>query len=71
MRVGMAVLVPAMNFCFDQIDFAVSDPALGHHRVGKLAHRHAWPAQNDRLDAVIVVEMGVHGRYGQVVVGVL
>ena len=55
----------------DQIQLAVADAALGHHGVGELPTAAVGPRRKTPSEAVLVVEMGVHGRHRQVVVIVL
>ena len=51
----------------DEIELAVADTALGHHRLGELADRRRRSAQEGRLETVLVIEMRVHRRHRQIV----
>src|SRR5690349_19739619 len=56
----VAVLVAAgLDGDGDQIEAAVADAPFGHQRIGEAAHAAGRAAQDDALDAIVVVEMGV------------
>lgn len=55
----------------DEIQIAVAHAGLGRQAAGELAHRSHGSLQHRCLEAVLVVEMHVHGRDDQVVVRVL
>ncbi len=67
----MSVLAAGVEVGRNQIEGAVAHAALGHHGMGEFAHVRSRSAQDHRLHAVLVVEVGVHGRHGEVVVRVL
>src|SRR5574343_1396573 len=71
---GFAVfVVGVMVFSFqrDDVELAVANAALGHQRIGELPDIGRRAFENHAFQAVVVVEMAVHGRHRQVVVGVL
>jgi hypothetical protein len=55
----------------DDVELAVAHAALGRHGVGEGAHRAGGPLEDHAFEAVVVVEMGVHGRHGQIVMAML
>jgi len=59
------------KFNIDQIEHSMPDTALGDDQVGKLAHAFDRSFQHDRLDALIVVKMGMHRRDSQLVMSML
>ena len=67
----MAMGVTGIDFDVDQVELAVAHAALGDQRIGKAAHRRGRPAQDDAFEAVLVIEMGMHGGDGKVVLTVL
>ena len=44
------------------VKIAVAHPALGRDLVGKQANRRRRAAHDDRLHAIVVIEMDVQGR---------
>ena len=66
-----AVGVSGAELDVDQIQCAVPDSALRHDRLGKLAHALDRAFEHHGLHALIVIEVCVHGRHGQVVMSVL
>jgi len=69
-RIAVAV-VALVDFDGDDIEAAVADAALGDQGIGEAAHRGDRPLEYHTFQAVVVVEMGMQGRHGQVVVAVL
>ncbi len=69
--VAVTVGTPGIDFDVDQVELAVAHAAFGDQRIGKAAHRRGRPAQDDAFEAVLVVEMGMHGGHGKVVLAVL
>ena len=63
----VAVRVLLIDLDGDEIELAVADTALGHHRLGELADRRRRSAQESSLEAVLVIEMRVHRRHRQIV----
>lgn len=55
----------------DQVQMTMPHAALGTQCVGKAPDIGRWPAQDHRLQTIIVIEMTVHRRHRQVVVIVL
>jgi hypothetical protein len=55
----------------DQIQLPVSHTALGDEQVGEAAYGIYSPLQDQTLDAVLMIEMRVRGRDGQLVMFVL
>src|SRR5262249_34191975 len=71
--VDVHVLSGARRLDFDgnRIELPVTDTALRNHRLGKIRHGFRWPAEDDRLDAIVVIQVSMHGGDGHVVVIVL
>src|SRR5712664_1180189 len=67
---GMVVAM-LVHFHRHHIEPPVTDLALGHQLVGELAHLGSGAAQDDGLQAIIVVEVHVHRRQDQLMVFVL
>ena len=59
------------HFERDQVQLAMPDTAFRHQEMGKSAHCFRRSAQNNAFEAVFVIEMGVQGGNGQVVMIVL
>src|SRR5581483_9381705 len=55
----------------DQVELALLDAALAAYGIGQTAHGTGRPTQDDGLDAVLIIQMRVHGGHRQAVVGVL
>lgn len=55
----------------DQVELAMVNTALCADRIGKQPYLRSRPTQDHGLQAVLVVQMGVHGGNGQVMVLVL
>ncbi len=63
--------VAVVGFQGDEIDPPVAHAALGDQAVGEASDLGCRAAQDDRLQAVLVVEVAVHGGHREVVVIVL
>ena len=59
------------QFDADQIQLPVPYPALRDDLLGEFAHLLHRSFQHDGLNALIVIEVGVHARYGQIMMRVL
>jgi len=55
-----AVAVSGAEFDADQIQHAVSDAALRDHFLRKFAHPLYGTLEHQSLDALIMIQMGVH-----------
>src|SRR5574343_1771380 len=68
-----AFVVGVMVFGFegDHVELAVANAAFGHQGVGELSDVGRRALEDHAFQAVVVVEMAVHGGHGQVVVVVL
>jgi hypothetical protein len=55
----------------DDIHLTVAHAALGAQSFGKSAHAGSRPAQDDALQTMIVVEVSVHRRHRQIMMGML
>jgi hypothetical protein len=66
-----AVAVRGTEFDADQVEFSVPHSALRDDGIGKLPHLLHRALQQGSFDALLVVEVGMHRRDGEVVVGVL
>jgi hypothetical protein len=60
-----------IDFDRDQVDLAVVHAALGAYRIGKLPHRLQFALEEDGFEAEVMIQVGVHGRHGEIVVRVL
>jgi hypothetical protein len=54
-----------------EIELSMADPTLGDDLLGELSNSVRRAFQKNSLQTFIVIEMCMHGRDGQVVVGVL
>jgi hypothetical protein len=68
---GTAVAVRLAHLDADQVQLSVAYAAFGDDGIGKITHPLHRTLEHDALDALLVVEMGVHRRDGEVVVRVL
>ncbi len=68
---GAAVGVRRAEFDIDQVQDTVTNPALGDDFLGEFAHPFHRTLEHHSLDALIMIEVGVHGGDGQVMVGML
>src|SRR5574343_1934414 len=68
-----ACVVGVMVFGFqrDHVELAVADAAFGHQGVGKVPDVGGRTLEDHAFQAVVVVEVAVHGSHGQVGVVVL
>lgn len=69
---AMGTPVGAMRVFFagfdgDEVEMTVPDPGFRRQLVGKLPHRARIALQDHRLEAILVIEMHVHRRDGEVV----
>jgi hypothetical protein len=72
MPVGAAIVgVRRRELNIDQIQHSVADTALGNELVGELTHALDAAFEHHGLDALIVIQMRVHRRYREFVMGVL
>lgn len=55
----------------DEIQESVAHPAFRDDLLRELAYALHGSLEHDGLDALLVVQMRVHGRYGEVMMGVL
>ncbi len=61
---GTSVLTETIvSFEADQVQLAVMHAALGGEGVGKSPYSGGRPLQDDRLDAVRVIEVAMHGGH--------
>ena len=49
-------------------ELPVPDAALGHDRLREVDYRLGRPFEDHGLEAILVIQMGMHGRYRQIVV---
>ncbi len=66
-----AVAVRGTEFDADQIELPVPNPSLGDDGVGKLPYPLHRSLEQSTFDALFVVEVSMHRRDGEIVVGVL
>ena len=69
--VAVTMRMAGIDIDLDQVQLAMANPALGDQCIGKAAHGRSRPAQDDRFEAVRVVEMGMHGRHAEIVLSML
>ncbi len=70
-RGGVAVGMRGTEFDVDQVQNPVTNAALRDDFLGEFAHALYRSLEHHGFDALIMIEMGVHCRDGQVVVGML
>jgi hypothetical protein len=68
---GAAVGVRGTEFDIDQVQHTVAHSALGNHCLGELTHALDRTLEHHGLQALIMINVGVHGGNGKVVMGVL
>ena len=68
---GPAMGVRGSEFDTDQIQHTVTNSALGDDFLGKCTHAFDRTLEHDGLDALVMIEVRVHGGDRQVVVRVL
>ena len=66
-----AVAVRGPGHHVDEIQQAMPNPALGDDFLRKPAHALHRPLEDDGLETLIVIEMCVHGRDDEFMLGVL
>lgn len=65
---GMTALIKLHG---NDIQAAMPNTALRHQGIGKCLDCHRGAFQNHAFQAILVIQMGVHGRYRQIVIPVL
>ncbi len=68
---GVAVGMRRTEFDVDEVQDPVTNAALRDDVLGEFAHALYRSLEHHGFDALIMIEMGVHCRDGQVVVGML
>src|ERR1700685_831872 len=73
--VGMMMRVPrllaALQVYGNRVELSVPHSGLRDHVLRKASHCGSWAAQDDRFDAVFVIQVRMHCGYGHVVMVVL
>ena len=67
----MIVAMVVFELDRDEVEATVADLGLGHELVGERADLLGSAAQNQRLHAVVVIQMHMHGRQHDLVMLVL
>ena len=71
MNVMMVLRAGLLHLDRDRVKLAMPHSRLRHHGLRKMHHGFRRPAQNHRLDTIVVIEMGMHCRNRHVVMIVL
>ncbi len=68
---GTAVSMRRAKFDVDEIEDAMSYAALGDHFFGEFPDSFDRTLEHDGFDALIVVEVCMHGRHGEIMMRML
>lgn len=71
MNVLMALRAGRLDLDRDRMELSVTHAWLCHHGLRKMHHGLRRSAQDHGLDAIVVVEVGMHGGHGYIVMIVL
>ena len=71
MQMGVTLSLSRFHIDRNRMERAMTDAALGNDGLSEVRYRRCRPFQNHGFDAVIVIQMSMHGRYGHIMMIVL